>query len=113
MGRMAFMVFLLSMIVNNLYVVWAVFPPFEANTPLLIYSDALPAGSITSQSFKPIYMKIPPFLYPSPSTGEGGVGVIFILRCARAGHGGYWEDSSDLRYRWRCRVSVIAAQPAA
>ncbi len=28
-----------------------------------------------------------PSLYPSPSTGEGGVGVIFILRCARPGHG--------------------------
>jgi len=25
---------------------------------------------------------MPPSLYPSPSTGEGGVGVIFILRCA-------------------------------
>ena len=32
-------------------------------------------------------MKMPPSLYPSPSTGEGGVGVIFIPRCARPGHG--------------------------
>jgi hypothetical protein len=29
---MAFMAFLLSMIVKNLYVVWAVLPPFKANT---------------------------------------------------------------------------------
>jgi hypothetical protein len=58
MGRMAFMVFLLSMIVNNLYVVWAVFPPFEANTPLLVYSDALLARPVTPQSFKPITGKI-------------------------------------------------------
>jgi len=27
-----------------------------------------------------------PRLYSSPSTGEGGVGVIFILRCAPPGH---------------------------
>jgi len=52
------MVFLLSMIVNNLYLVWAVFPPFEANTPLLVYPDALLAGPVTSQSFKPITGKI-------------------------------------------------------
>jgi hypothetical protein len=32
--------------------------------------------------------KMPPFLYPFPSKGEGGVGVIFILLCARAGYGG-------------------------
>ncbi|OIP41406.1 MAG: hypothetical protein COZ70_15380 [Deltaproteobacteria bacterium CG_4_8_14_3_um_filter_51_11] len=25
--------------------------------------------------------------YPSPSTGEGGVGAIFILLCALSGHG--------------------------
>jgi len=55
---MAFMVFLLSMIVNYLYVVWAVFPPFEANTPLLVYSDAMLAGPVTTQSFKPITGKI-------------------------------------------------------
>jgi len=42
----------------NLYVVWAVLPPFEANTPLLVYSDALLAGSVTPQSFKPITGKI-------------------------------------------------------
>ena len=29
-----------------------------------------------------------PRLYSSPLTGEGGVGVIFILRCAPIGHGG-------------------------
>jgi hypothetical protein len=46
------------MIVNNLYVVWAVFPPFEANTPLLVYSDALLAGPVTPQSFKPVTGKI-------------------------------------------------------
>jgi hypothetical protein len=27
-----------------------------------------------------------------PSTGEGGVEVIFILRCARTGHGGYSQN---------------------
>lgn len=46
------------MVVNNLYVVWAVFPPFEANTPLLVYSDALLAGPVTPQRFKPITGKI-------------------------------------------------------
>jgi hypothetical protein len=55
---MAFMAFLLSMIVNNLYVVWAVLPPFKANTPLLVYSDSLPAGPVTPQNFKPITGKI-------------------------------------------------------
>src|SRR3990172_7970155 len=30
-----------------------------------------------------VYMKMSPFLYPSTSTGEGGVGVVFILRCAQ------------------------------
>jgi len=28
-----------------------------------------------------------PSLHSSPSTGEGGVGVIFIFRCAPFGHG--------------------------
>jgi len=28
-----------------------------------------------------------PWLYSSPSAGEGGVGVIFIFRCALPGHG--------------------------
>jgi len=32
-----------------------------------------------------------PSLYPSPSTGEGGVGVIFILRCAQLGAWGLFE----------------------
>ena len=27
-------------------------------------------------------------IIPSPLTGEGGVGVIFMLRCAPFGHGG-------------------------
>ncbi len=36
-------------------------------------------------------MKMPLSLYPSPLTGEGRVGVIFILRCARIGHGSYPE----------------------
>jgi len=43
-------------------------------------------------------MKIPPSLYPSPSTGEGGGGVIFILRCARPGHGGYSEVEKIAAY---------------
>jgi hypothetical protein len=55
---MAFMVFLLSMIINNLYIVWAVFPPFEANTPLLVYSDAMLAGPVSPQCFKSITGKI-------------------------------------------------------
>jgi hypothetical protein len=50
--------FLLSMIVNNLYSVWAIFPPFEANTPLLVYPDALPADPVSFQSFKSITGKI-------------------------------------------------------
>jgi hypothetical protein len=55
---MAFMVFLLSMIIHNLYIVWAVFPPLEANTPLLVYSDAMLTGPVSHQSFKPIAGKI-------------------------------------------------------
>jgi hypothetical protein len=30
-----------------------------------------------------LYMKMLPSLYPSPLMEEGGVGVIFMLRCAR------------------------------
>jgi hypothetical protein len=52
------MVFLLSMIVNNLCVVWAVVPPFEANAPLLVYQDTLLAAPVFPQSFKPITAKI-------------------------------------------------------
>jgi len=43
------MAFLLSMIIYDFYVVWTVFPPFEANTPLLVYADALLAGPVSSQ----------------------------------------------------------------
>src|SRR4030042_3779603 len=52
-----------------------VFPAFIGNPPSHLYENA-------------------PSLYPSPSTGEGGVGVIFILRCAHPGHGGYWEEGT-------------------
>jgi hypothetical protein len=55
---MAFIAFLLSMIINNFYVVWTIFPPFEANTPLLVYADALLAGPVSTQRFKPITGKI-------------------------------------------------------
>jgi len=56
---MAFnMEFLLSMIINNFYVVWTIFPPFEANSPLLVYADALLAGPVSTQRFKSIAGKI-------------------------------------------------------
>jgi len=47
------------------------------------------------------YMKMPPSLYPSSSTGEGGVGVIFIFRCACPGHGGSLKkvyNKTDVRF---------------
>ncbi|OIP40199.1 MAG: hypothetical protein COZ70_04945 [Deltaproteobacteria bacterium CG_4_8_14_3_um_filter_51_11] len=37
-----------------------------------------------------------PSLYSSPSTGEGGAGVIFILLCAPKGHGGLYEHAPSL-----------------
>ena len=40
-----------------------------------------------------------PSLYSSPSTGEGGVGVIVILRCAPIGNGGLYENTSSYRRR--------------
>ena len=44
---------------------------YSLGNPLILYENA-------------------PSLYPSPSMGEGyREGVIFILRCARTGHGGY------------------------
>jgi len=35
-----------------------------------------------------VYMKRPLPFTPPPSTGEGGVGVIFIFRCSLPGHEG-------------------------
>jgi hypothetical protein len=46
------------MIIDNLYVVGAVLPPFETNTPLFIYSNALPAGPLSTRRFKAITGKI-------------------------------------------------------
>jgi len=60
---MAFMVFLLFyvmslMIINDLDVIWAIFPPLEANTPLPVYADALPVQTVSAQRFKSIARKI-------------------------------------------------------
>jgi len=38
-------------------------------------------------------------IIPSPSTGEGGVGVICILCCAPSGHGRLYENASSYRRR--------------
>ena len=48
----------LSMIVNKLRLVWTVFPPIEANTPLLVYAYALLAGPVSPQRFKTITGKV-------------------------------------------------------
>jgi len=55
---MAFMAFLLSMIIDNFYIVWTVLPPFEADTPLLVYTDAMLTGPVSPQRFKPVTGKI-------------------------------------------------------
>lgn len=46
------------MIVNNLHPVWTIFPPREANAPLLVYADALLPGSVSPQRFEVITGKI-------------------------------------------------------
>ncbi|OIP40972.1 MAG: hypothetical protein AUK25_06710 [Desulfobacteraceae bacterium CG2_30_51_40] len=33
---------------------------------------------------------------PSPSTGEGGVGVIFMFRCALSGHEDLYENAPSV-----------------
>jgi len=46
------------MIVNDFHTVWAILVPLEANTPLLVYADALLAGPVSSQRFKMVAGKI-------------------------------------------------------
>ena len=46
------------MIVNDFNLVWAIFAPLEANTPLLVYADAFLAGPVSSQRFEMIAGKI-------------------------------------------------------
>jgi hypothetical protein len=55
---MAFIDQILSMIINNFHMVWAIFPPLEANTPLLVYAYALLAGPVSPQRFKAITGKV-------------------------------------------------------
>jgi hypothetical protein len=46
------------MIIDNFYVIWTVLPPFEADTPLLVNTDALLAGPVSPQRFNPATGKI-------------------------------------------------------
>ena len=55
---MAFIVLLLSMIVNNLHLEWTIFPPLDADTPLLVYAYALLGSPVSPQRFKAITGKV-------------------------------------------------------
>ena len=85
----------------NLFVKSPVFRPGESLMTMttscslcLVFSlISLRRPPVTPLEIHSFYMKITPSLYPSPSTGEGyREGVVFILRCSRHGHGGYYES---------------------
>ncbi len=55
---------------------------FNFHQTFFTHFYVFPPASWPKNNIAYVYIKMPPSLYPSPSTGEGGVGVIFILRCA-------------------------------
>jgi hypothetical protein len=46
------------MIINNFHVVWAIFPPLKADSPLLVDADALLSIPVSAQRLKAIAGKV-------------------------------------------------------
>jgi len=51
------------MVINYLYVMWAIFTPFKADTPLLIDSNTLLPLAIPSQRLKTVTWEIHEIIY--------------------------------------------------